>query len=288
MREPSIHITESKLAEILTEILPLHGLTKSLANKKFLKDLVQRASQHQLTKRKLSITNDRTQKKIQMVTSTTKGDALAFSRVLYLYRKSLKHRGITQLKEGTKDWAILKTVASLAMDFANAFELEKSAGFLEYLKIANSKMNKFSLNKIASMNESISQAYQAIQEINQDPNEQYTQRAFWRYQERIQAQTGIATTYNDQPEKYVFFCEVAKLSIQLNTSPEIYIDAQFDAVSYRSGVPDPAQLVGEKSIEKVSKYIYSNPQLGVTSKVPNTTSIDFKALKKLTSDGNRD
>ena len=40
--------------------------------------------------------------------------------------------------------------------------------------------------------------------------------------------------------------------------PSIYIKAQFASFEWRDGVPDPIQMVGDKALERLNKYLYQN------------------------------
>lgn len=270
-REPSIHVTEKVLRKAIREVLAITEYELS--------EVIKKCSKTQLTHRKLDMKNDRVEKKAKMIVSSEKGDAQLFSALLVSVRRQLKHRGISQIKEGSKDWLMVKEVCSLANDFCESFEMNKREGYIEFIKIALSKMQKFGLNKINQMCSGISDTYAAKLEIAEDRYTDITAKLYQRYNMRVLERTGIAFTYKeDQPEKYVFFVQAAIICKELGIHPEIYIDSQLESFVFKDSIPDPAQLVGSKARGRAVQHLYNS---GQRSQINNTESkVNFKAIKK--------
>lgn len=72
MRDPSIHITESKLAKILSEVF--EDLSLTVNYQKLAKDIVKRSKNSQLTNRKLVVSNEKLFKKATTVVKSNVGD----------------------------------------------------------------------------------------------------------------------------------------------------------------------------------------------------------------------
>ncbi len=276
-RDESIHIKRSDFMKLL-EGFEKDGYIRMKAKYQFVDLLFQKASSLAPTTRKINITNDRLEKKVTMLTSSIKGDALTFAKILVMTRKRRKHVGIQIIKEGSREWLMLKEVTKLANDFAEAWELPKKEAYTEYINIALEKMVKFSINKINSMHQSICETYEAKELMRTDNNLAITERALQYYNEKVNARIDFAIDYRKQPDKYMHFIEVAQICVNKGVTPEVYIEAQFEAFSYRDGIPDPAQMVNAKAEERLQKYLYENkPKI---QEVEQST-IDFNAIKKL-------
>jgi len=268
MREASIHIKEKQLITILKKYFNTTA-TEIL-------QIMSECSKYQITSRKMLVSNDRVEKKIKMLTSSDKGEAQEFSNLLYHVRKSLKHRGITQIKEGSRDWLIIKEICKVANEFNESFLLQKREGYIEFIKIAISKMNKFSLNKIVPMAQGICDTYSANIEIREDPDKQVTEALYQRYNHRVLERTGLSFNYKEQPEKYVFFVQAAAICKKNNISPNNYIDSQLESFVFKDSIPDPAQLVGPKALDRAVRYLYEQ---GKKAKPIEEPIINFKAIK---------
>ena len=271
MKEPSIHITEKRFLDILKKA----SIEISQSD---IEGVFTEASKYQLTSRKVFITSDRIEKKAKMMLSSTKGDAQLFAQLLTHTRKGLRHRGISIIKEGSRDWVMIKEIAQLAVDFCNAFQLEKRQGFIEYISIALGKMIKFSFNKVNSMNQGICDTYEAKLVIAADPNSVLTDRAHKAYVEKLVDGVGWDMGYKDQPENYCYFVEVASMCIKLSISPEVFIEAQFEALSFANGVPHPAQLTGSKAEQRAARYLFENKTR--VAEVADK-AIDFSSIRQM-------
>lgn len=272
IRIPSLHISKTDLSKILNEILGDADIT-TLVNQIFLK-----ARKYALTHRSLLDGQQRLARKRLQIQSSTQADALLFSETLFLYRQGLKQKGVSRIKVGSKDWLIIKESAASALQFAEDFNLPSKEAFTLYISISMSKMNKFNNMKLPSMYSAVCEAYEAMQVIQSDGTSNLTQIAHKTYRGLVYEHTNLDFDYTKLPEKYVFFIKAKDIAMDLGLSPDTYIRAQFEGMKFRNGIPDPAQLIGDKALERVKNYLYeNNMSLNKTTK----SGIDFTKLKHL-------
>lgn len=251
-REPSIHIFKSRLVEILEDILSEDEDVKGLVN-----DIFYRAKPYSISSRTVTTSNDRIEKKIKRVTNTTRLDSDIFSQLIYAKRKSLKHRGISMIKSGSKDWDILKEVTGQALLFCEDFELSIREGFIKYIEIGLSKMSKYGLNKFLGMYQGISETHQALIDISEDEDPGGTKKMYEYYTKIIADKTGVFERLEELPEKYVWFIKARNQADDLKVPHNVYIKAQFEALNFAKGIPYPSQMVGPKATERVNRYAFS-------------------------------
>lgn len=250
-RDPSIHIKESELRKILNE-----GLGKGVSIN--VEGILKKARKKSCNNRSVSITNDKLDKKVTKILKSRADDVHVFNNILFMVRKRAKHFGFRKVEENSRDWGLLKEITSLALDFTNEFHLDRKKGFTAYCDIALSKMNKFSYPKLKSMFESICQIYFNKQEIENDDTPHLTKSIHDFYVKMIVQRTGNPIDYYSQPESYYHFITVKNLVKEKKIKYEDYIRAQFAGLDYMNGVPHPAQLVGDKANERLSRYLYES------------------------------
>ena len=150
------------------------------------------------------------------------------------------------------------TQQGLLNGLCNEFGFERRSGFLKYIEIGASKMQKFTLPKYLSMYEAICVTYQAITEIENDDDREMTEEIYKVYSQRVISQTGIHDRLEELPDKYVWFVRARKQAENMNISVKIYIAAQFEGLDFTKGIPHPTQLVGPKATERVIRYCYEH------------------------------
>lgn len=276
MRDPSIHIKESVLIKILEELFPGKGPIKWDC-KKLAKQILTKGRPYRLSSRSITITNDKLLKKTDKLKLAGASDTAAFAQTLLLIRRQLKHKGLTLIQPGEPEWFNIKEACKLATEFCNEFQIPNKTGYKEYIKIGMSMMKNFSVFKFKGLHSAICNRYEAIQKINQDPTPSKTQEAHDNYIAIISEKVGFAQGYNDNPEKYQYFIEVKNEAAKFKISTKSYIKSQFNGFDWRSGIPDPMQLVGIKAVERLQRWAFENNQmLGKNSK----SGIDFKKIKR--------
>jgi hypothetical protein len=274
-REPSLHCSRSNLIKILEQVdLKKHAHRESIED--LVNELLITGSKYSLTNRKILANTQKLAKKVDKLVVSTLEDARLFSRTLLLVRRSLKHRGITPIKESSKDWLILKEVTQLALNFSNDFNLPKLEGFGVYLKIALNRMRGFALAKFNSMHPLICSEYEAKLRIDKDVHRNDTRKAHDIFNNILLEKTGQGFDYTVLPEKYQYFIDVVDEAKRLKVSTSDYIKAQFAAFDWKSAVPEVTAMVGPKAEERLIKYKYAHKE-EITS---NVLPIDFSKIRK--------
>lgn len=258
MREPSLHITEKNLALVLERVFGDDHIL-DINYKELAKQIVYQSRNLSCNNRVVKITNERLEKKTKQILVSNKSDALLLSDLIYMIRKKKKHRGIKKLVQGDKDWLQVKKLTEICIDFCNDFELEKRQGFITYLEMAFSKITSTRqyLSKFINMSEGIAQEYEFVQEIAQDENPTETREIHDTYINLIATRTGIPEPYDKNPSKYIYFKRVRELTDKLDIPFDIFLKAQFEGLAWADAFPEPNQLVGDRSMERLNKYMYN-------------------------------
>lgn len=279
-RNPSIHITLTQFTQILRIVLEEHLGDET---DRFFYDLAtqifKRSKSHKLDHRKLLIPNKKITQKLDRGKDSSFEIASLFASLLVTVRKSKKHRGISPVREGTKDWIIIKEIAGLAQQFfkTNNYTSDFRNLLIDYITNALERMNKFNLYKLRSMHESICDSLLAQKELLQDKESDITINLHTLYNRIINERTGINYDYSKIPEKYIYFMKAKDEALRIGIEPKDYLIAQFEGMQFRNGIPDPLQLVGPKALERYTKYAYENG-INRENKELKTAKIDFSKI----------
>jgi len=250
-RDPSIHVTKSQYIKILRDIGFGHYESVSMADEFFY-----RAKPYSVHTRTILISNDRVEKKAKKLMNSSRADADLFARLIYTRRRLMKHRGISQITPGGKDWETVKEVTGHALEFSKEYNIPRRKAFILYVDIGLTKMKKFMLNKYLGMYEGICETYQASLEIQLDPDPFMTEQMYTFYNQYVVSQTGIFSDLKSMPERYVFFVRARKQAKELNISVKVYMAAQFAELDFTKTIPHPSQMIGVKARERVVRYCY--------------------------------
>ena len=272
MRQPSIHINEEDLAKILKRV----GIKKP---KTTAKEIVYHARNKTLTNRSVTISNEFVKKKANQALQSSKGDVEMLANLILTVRRQMRHRGVKPLSPASRDWGALKELVPLVVEFCNNFNLPKREGFIEYIKTGFERISSFYnyVSKLKEMSESIHNIYESVDIINKDDDKELTQRIYYYYETSISRITGMSIPKYKKPENYVYFIKVKQIVSELGLSHKDYIDAQFSALQWRNGFPEPVQLVSEKAMEYLNKYLYEK---NITLPKSKSLRIDRDQLKK--------
>lgn len=275
MRDPSIHITESKLAKILSEVF--EDLSLTVNYQKLAKDIVKRSKNSQLTNRKLVVSNEKLFKKATTVVKSNVGDVELLNTLIYHIRKTKTKLYMREkYKPNSKDYTQLKELANICNNFCNDFGYDKKEGYTKYLMESIPKITS-TLNyvgKLINMVEKVYSVYTNNILIDNDDNPKETKEIYEYYIGKIATKTGLSYSYNQ--DHFVKFIEVRKLTDELDVPYNIFIDAQFDGLAWADSYPEPSQLTGEKALERLNKYMFKNKQ-----RVNNTKSKENNIKDKL-------
>jgi hypothetical protein len=189
--------------------------------------------------------------------------------ILLMVRRKMKHVGVKRIDETSRDWATLKKITEDALNFSNEFQFsDKKKGFYKYLEVGAMKMAKFNLMRYLNMYETICLSYQALEKLEQDSKPAITKQIHDYYVGRITEQTGLPETYEDIPEKYLYFMLVREQCDKYSIPFKHWINSQFEAFDWQNRIPDPVQLVGPKSTARFNKYCKKH---GLEFKKPTPT-----------------
>lgn len=272
-RVPSIHITKSDFNKIVKELT----LFSRPERERFVEDFFRLAKPKAITTRKLIITNELMAKKAKRASNSSNEDTFLFINSLMLIRRLYKHRGLTPIKEGSKDWLICKDLTVNAISFCEDFNLPKKEGFVEYCKTAMTMMQKFYLAKMTGLHEGICQNYEANLIVKGDKNPDGTNSVYIAFQRKVINEVGATTDHKKYPNKYQYFVKARELADSIGLRYDLFIEAQFKAFSWRNGLPEPVQITGDKALERAIKYAFEN---GIPLKKNNNELVGrLKAIK---------
>lgn len=245
------------------------------------KALVEKAKVYSCSSRSILANNDKVLKRVDKLKLASRSDAGLFAKSLLYIRRKYKHRGVQLIGPGSSDWLMVKELTKQATEFCNEFQMHPKVGYVKYLDIALGMMNNFGLNKIKSLHSPICNRYEAILEIEQCKYPDRAREAHDVFMGRIAAKTGGSMDYSKNPDKYRYFVRAADEAKSMGISISDYIESQFEAFDWKSAVPEPSQLYGDKARERAVKYCFQkNIQMGRGSAVVQGPNINFKAIKK--------
>lgn len=269
-RVPGIHITENRLAKILHEVLHVEGSPITCQYKKLAKEIVFRAKNDSLNNRVVTVTNNKVEGKIKTLLKAKESDSELLANLIYHIRRSkTKLYTSKKITKDSRDYKALKELTVVCLEFCETFGLGKRQGFMKYLDIGIPKISS-SMNfvhKLVNMAETIYTEYEAIKRLEQDKNWVETKAICDLYIGLIAEKTGVVNNYKDKPLVYQKFMEVAEITDNLDVPVEIYLKAQFHGLSWTDSYPEPHQLVNEKALERLNKYLYEN-KISLKNKAP--------------------
>lgn len=271
MRDPSIHVKRSTLKVILNDFF--EDITD-----KDVDSIVQELRKHSCDNRVFSISNEKAKKDVQRILKSTKGDSNLMADVIYSVRVKLKHRGIKKINEADRDWLQIKELTKLCNQFCEEFELDKRYGYIKYIEMCFPKITSLRayISKFINMYESICTQYESQGKLSSDKTPEETKELHDLFVNKVADRTGIVESYLTKPDKMMAFYQAKELCNELGIDLGVFIDAQFDALDWCSGIPTPEALYGDKAKERLNKFLYQNK---ITAK-PKVKEDFWKSLKK--------
>lgn len=256
MREPSIHVKEKDLIKILEDIdYGVHS-PEYIA-----KEITRRAKSKTLNNRSVSVSNNKLDRDIKTLIKSSESDSMLLANLIYhIRRRKTKLYTSKKIDKDSKEYTQLKELTKVCVEFCNTFNFDKKEGFTKYLELAIPKITS-SLNyvqKLINMAEKIYQLQEAQLVIDSDENSNETRNIHDEYVGLIATKTGLTNDYTNNPIIYCKFIEVREITDKLDIPVDIFIKAQFHGLSWTDSFPEPHQLVGEKAIERLNKYMYEN------------------------------
>lgn len=257
MKEPSLHIGKSKLAQVLSELVEQEVINCNITLNNLVDRIIAKSSKYSLMGRSITITNEKLEKRAEKLNASLKEDSVLFSNTLYLVRKKKKHVGIVLITPTHKDWPMVKMVTELANDFVNGFGFDnKKAGYAAYIEEAMDIMGqKMAINRFPSLHERICDEYRSKKEAQSDTNKEITNTLCKLYNKRVLDMTGISEDISTKPDALSYFVKASKICHDYRVTPQTYMEAQFDGLSFANTIPYPSQLAGDKAIGRLIRYM---------------------------------
>lgn len=251
-RSPSIHITKSQFEEILN-ILEVDNFP--------VEAFFVIARKEAINHRAVLVSNNKNTKKVSNILLASKGDAALVADILYATRIKLKHRGVRKINESnTREWALCKKLAEICNTFCEDFKFDTREGFIKYIETGLKRMTDYRnvMQRLISMQDNITNQIDAEIELKGDKDPGFTKDIHDEFIKRVASVTGIYESYEHQPEKYVHFLRIHNLMDEKDWNVFQFLDAQFEALAWCNGLPEPSQMYNDKAIERYNKYLYKN------------------------------
>ena len=251
-RSPSIHITKSQFEEILNTLevnnFPVEAFFVI-------------ARKEAINHRAVLVSNNKNTKRVKNILLASKGDAALVADILYATRIKLKHRGVRKINESnSREWANCKKLAEVCNTFCEDFKFDTREGFIKYIETGLKRMTDYRnvMQRLLSMQENITNQVEAELELKGDKDPGFTKDIHDEFIKRVASVTGIYESYEHQPEKYVHFLRIHNLMDEKDWNVFQFLDAQFEALAWCNGLPEPSQMYNDKAIERYNKYLYKN------------------------------
>lgn len=251
-RSPSIHITKSQFEEILN-ILEVDNFP--------VEAFFVIARKEAINHRAVLVSNNKNTKRVKNILLASKGDAALVADILYATRIKLKHRGVRKINESnSREWANCKKLAEVCNTFCEDFKFDTREGFIKYIETGLKRMTDYRnvMQRLLSMQENITNQVEAELELKGDKDPGFTKDIHDEFIKRVASVTGIYESYEHQPEKYVHFLRIHNLMDEKDWNVFQFLDAQFEALAWCNGLPEPSQMYNDKAIERYNKYLYKN------------------------------
>jgi hypothetical protein len=251
-RSPSIHITKSQFEEILNTLevnnFPVEAFFII-------------ARKEAINHRAVLVSNNKNTKRVNNILLASKGDAALVADILYATRIKLKHRGVRKINESnSREWANCKKLAEVCNTFCEDFKFDTREGFIKYIETGLKRMTDYRnvMQRLISMQDNITNQIDAEIELKEDKDPGFTKDIHDEFIKRVASVTGIYESYEHQPEKYVHFLRIHNLMDEKDWNVFQFLDAQFEALAWCNGLPEPSQMYNDKAIERYNKYLYKN------------------------------
>lgn len=253
MRDPSIHITKEEFLNICKELkLPIISR---------IDDIFRLARKKAVNSRVVVVSNKQITKRINSVLLANKGDASLVADLIYAIRIKLRHKGVRKINESMpREWVNCKKLAEICNTFCKDFNLETREGFIKYLELGIKRISSYRqlTQKLISMQESISQAYETEQEYQNlsRKDKEGIKEIHDYYVGKIADKTGIVEDFSKDPEKYGYFIDLYHFLQENGWDYRDYITAQFEGLAWCNSIPELSTLTSDKAVARYNKYLY--------------------------------
>ena len=276
-REPGIHITKSVFKEIYQEV---YGVSPKDADISYFFELARGyATDH----RSVLVKTKKSEKVISQRIGSSLGEANLLSDIIYATRVKMKHIGATKIKQSDNTWKFVKDLVPVVKEFCDRHDLPIREGFIKYVEIGLSLLSKA---KRANYNYCakwmldhaswIEDEYLSSSQVKNDSDPEITRMIHDYYQSNILSMTGIREDYKSNHVIYSHFIRVREICDEMGLDPEVWIDAQFAALSFCNGIPKVEDLDSDKAKQRVINYVSQHDIKPKTKQISTSIWDSFK------------
>lgn len=258
MRDPSIHITQSTLANLLKTSLDLtEQKALSLA-----KQLVKKAYSSRVKNRANIIEKDKVvSKKLKKAVQTENDYTEQFNGILTLCREQAKHNFSKVINQSGVEYTTLKEVTLIAVEFCKVFNLEFDFGFKEFVKLGFQFIGKkYALSKFKYHKDNIFNHYSFGLEIQSDTNKKNTEKFFEIWKEIMLEWSSMEVEVNTV-EKYINILYARQEADQAKANYYDWVEAQFEELAWLDVIPELTQLHGTNALERYERWKVKNEKV---------------------------
>ena len=260
IRNPSIHVTVSDLAEILGKV-NLKQKPHLLAN-----DILKMAQPYQLRGRYFKLLElkaderKKTEKSLKATAKTPNGIVEKFNNLLTSFRqKQTPNAKIRTIRSDSKDYILLKEVALMAYEFVKHFDItDINEGMLEYIELGYRMMSRYALSRYKYYDTRIYEVFNDKIEVLTDKKRDKSLEFYHIWQEVMLEYTNLEHLIyiDDDYSKFIHIVLGRKEADKQKADYTDWIVSQFEGLSFLNVVPELNQLYGENAVKRYEKYLH--------------------------------
>ncbi len=248
MRDPALHITRSSLVKILNEV----GMPVSMEKAT---EIIRRAKNYQISNRHII---QGTQKQKQKAEKSVEMDSPfvgIFQRILKSYRQELGHKSIFTIRNGDREYLMLKEIAQSANEFTETFKIQpKETGYKTFIQLGLRFMGKkYSLNRFKTYREGIFTVYENMIILDKDVDKEGTKAFYDCWKICMLEYASVDKPLDDFDMVNMIFGR--QEADEVNAYYEDWVKAQFEGLAWLNAIPELSQFYGENAKKRYEKYI---------------------------------
>lgn len=254
MRDPSLHLTQSQLTELLKDTLNLTEQKALILAKK----LIKKAYSVRVKGRTQIVEKDKaTNKKLKRTIAADNDYTPQFNKVLTLIRMNQGHN-FTGIKDTDREYVTLKEITIIALDFCKSFKLDIDAGFKLFVQIGLYFIGKkYAINKFKTHKENIFNFYSFSVEIDNDPNKEATNQFYEAWKETMLTWADLEMEVKNV-DKFINILYGRQEADEAKADYKDWIEAQFCELAWLDVIPELTQLHGVNALERYERWKVKN------------------------------
>lgn len=277
-RDPGIHITKSTFKEIYKEVFEKNASDMDINY------FFELARGQAIDHRSVLVKTKKSEKVVTQRVGSNLSDTNLVSDIIYATRVKMKHIGATKIKQSDNTWKFVKDLVPVIKEFCQRYNLTFREGSIRFIEIGLSMLAKKSKRANYSYCAKwmldhaswIDDEYNSSSQIKNDSNPEITREIHDYYQTTVLSMTGIREDYKSNPATYTHFINVREICDEMGLDPEIWIDAQFAALSFCNGIPRVEDLDSDKAKQRVINYVSQHDIKPKTKQISTSIWDSFK------------